>query len=149
MSPAKLWDAERVVEGIQEFARLYGRPPTARDWNVAMARSEGRHDLVERFYADLCWPHTGTVLTYFSSWSAALRAAGFEPLTPGYHYEDNGTVAPNGVGKRYAKATHCKHGHSLEDAYVRANGHRICRVCAKRTAAEGYQRRKAQRGATA
>lgn len=27
------------------------------------------------------------------------------------------------------KKTHCKHGHPLSDAYVRANGERICRSC--------------------
>ncbi len=29
------------------------------------------------------------------------------------------------------KKTHCKHGHSLVDAYVRSNGERICRVCVR------------------
>lgn len=29
------------------------------------------------------------------------------------------------------KKTHCKHGHSLVDAYVRNNGERMCRVCVK------------------
>lgn len=26
-------------------------------------------------------------------------------------------------------ATHCKHGHSLDDAYIRTNGSRRCRTC--------------------
>ena len=29
------------------------------------------------------------------------------------------------------KKTHCKHGHSLVDAYIRSNRERICRVCVK------------------
>lgn len=33
--------------------------------------------------------------------------------------------------RRSARQTHCKHGHSLEDAYITNNGHRKCRPCKK------------------
>jgi group I intron endonuclease len=29
------------------------------------------------------------------------------------------------------KKTHCKHGHSLQDAWLRSNGERLCRICSK------------------
>ncbi len=33
--------------------------------------------------------------------------------------------------RRYARMTHCKHGHSLSDAYVEKRGTRNCRTCQK------------------
>lgn len=43
-----------------------------------------------------------------------------------------------GLAAKQAKQTHCKHGHSLEDAYILMGGRRHCRTCqnirnAKRT----------------
>lgn len=40
------------------------------------------------------------------------------------------------------KATHCKHGHSLEDAYV-TGGRRFCKPCRLRTCASYHARRRA------
>jgi hypothetical protein len=77
------WTHDRVVEAMREFARRYGRQPTAMDWNVAMARTHGRADLVERFYADGCWPHYGSVQQRFGRWNDAIAAAGFDPMPTG------------------------------------------------------------------
>jgi hypothetical protein len=77
------WTQELVIQGIQEYAKKYGRPPTSVAWNVAMARREGRQDLVDRFYADGCWPHISTIQRFFPKWNDAIKAAGFEPLRPG------------------------------------------------------------------
>jgi hypothetical protein len=154
---AKLWDRERVIDAIQEYARIYGHPPTAVCWNVGMAKAKGRVDLVERFYEDACWPHTNTVLTYFGSWVHAIAAAGFEPLLPGHHYENDGSIVPNGVGERYGNAhggrtkTHCKYGHEFtpENTYIvktgRDVGYRICRECALERNRQAYRRRVAAR----
>lgn len=46
-----------------------------------------------------------------------------------------GTVPP--IVPKRAPATHCRYGHSLEDAYV-SYGRRFCRPCAKQRARENY-----------
>jgi hypothetical protein len=67
-----------VVEAIQSWASLYGKPPNATDWNIAHAKRLGRQDKVARFEEGL-WPHLNTVMSRFGSWNDAIRAAGFEP----------------------------------------------------------------------
>ena len=44
--------------------------------------------------------------------------------------------------KSRPRPTHCKLGHSLEDAYIKESGGRKCKQCAKRRSSEQYQRRK-------
>jgi hypothetical protein len=79
------WTRQLVIQRIQEYDRRYGHPPSAVEWNVGRARTVGRHDLVDRFYTDGCWPHGSTLRRWFKNWNAAIRAAGFEPLRPGEH----------------------------------------------------------------
>ena len=79
----KRWPRDLVIQRIQEYDHRYGHPPSSVEWNVAMARKVGRQDVIDRFYADGCWPHGSTLKRWFESWSAAIRAAGFEPLRPG------------------------------------------------------------------
>jgi hypothetical protein len=68
----------RVIQAFRDYAAMYGNPPSATAWNVAMARKAGRQDLVER-YESGNWPATSAVQRLFGSWSAALEAAGFRP----------------------------------------------------------------------
>lgn len=79
-----IWTQEAVVAAIQDYADQYGEPPTAHEWNPALARQLGRPDLGERFYQDGCWPHTHTVQQRFGSWNAAIAAAGFTPRPTGH-----------------------------------------------------------------
>lgn len=75
----RIWTPETVVEAIRAFADRYGRQPADADWNVGMGTPEQR----ERYWRDACWPSPSTVRRECGSWSAALRAAGFEPLLGG------------------------------------------------------------------
>lgn len=80
---ATTWTREAVVAAIQRFAERYGRQPSATDFNPALARALGNPARGERFYEDGDYPNTSTVIQAFGSWSAAIAAAGFEPLKPG------------------------------------------------------------------
>lgn len=137
------WTRERVIEAIQDYAHQYGRTPGAQDWNVAMARANGRPDLVERFYDDACWPHTATLLYVFGSFNAAIAAAGFEPRKPGKRGATSEYAKTNGRG--HAAKTHCKYGHPLsgENLYV-FGGQRVCKACHARRKRECLARKKSQ-----
>lgn len=78
-----LWTREAIVERIQAWVELYGRTPTATDWNPGMAEAWGRPDIADRFRQDGCWPYTTTVQVRFGSWNDAIRAAGYTPRKPG------------------------------------------------------------------
>lgn len=56
----RLWTREKVIAAIQRFAAEHGRPPRAVDFKSS--------------------PSASTVQGLFGSWTAGLRAAGFEPL---------------------------------------------------------------------
>lgn len=71
------------IAAIQRFAERYGRPPTAADFNPPHARAQGQHWRAERFYRDGDYPALSRVQGVFGSWSAGLRAAGFEPYASG------------------------------------------------------------------
>lgn len=90
-----LWDREAIVERVQAWVETYGQPPTAQEWNPAMARARGRHDIAERWEQDGCWPTTTTTQYVFGSWSAAIAAAGFTPRAPG----QRGPGIPHAVAK--------------------------------------------------
>lgn len=89
-----------LVAEIRHWADLYGRPPSAVDWNIAtMRRRNLRYDRGDdvggrfsdvriaeaerRHREDGPWPAQKTVTHTFGSWNAAIEAAGFEPLVPG------------------------------------------------------------------
>lgn len=67
---------------MREWARLYGRQPSSRDWSPAQARRGGRPDVVAIFEAG-DWPHSSSVSHLFGSWNAAIVAAGFTPRRSG------------------------------------------------------------------
>lgn len=56
------WTCENVIEVIQEFARIHGRPPLATEWLRALKE-----------------PHVsvGTCQALFGSWASTIEAAGF------------------------------------------------------------------------
>ncbi len=59
-SDGKAWGQERIVQAMRDFERETGRWPRTTDWEVACED----------------WPSTATVYNRFSSWRAALDAAG-------------------------------------------------------------------------
>jgi hypothetical protein len=76
----------RYIDAIREWNRLYGQPPSAMDWNVAMAR---HHAHPERFAEILRrqrerdWPVASGVVAFFGTWNAAIEAAGFTAMSAG------------------------------------------------------------------
>jgi hypothetical protein len=77
----KVWTAEAIIEAIRAWADLHGRPPGAMDWNTSQHRESSTFAAkLERFYhGPRAWPHGSIVQREFSSWNAAVAAAGFEP----------------------------------------------------------------------
>lgn len=73
------WTREGVIEVIQEFARIHGRPPVSSEWLKGL--TEPRLTV-------------GTVQTLFGSWSAGIEAAGFPRPHKGHKQLANG----RGVG---------------------------------------------------
>jgi HNH endonuclease len=80
----RTWTRERVIEAIQEFHSLMGRPPHAPDFNPTYARYLGHDQRAERFEA-YDWPWQWTVTCLFGGWNAAIEAAGYEATPPGYY----------------------------------------------------------------
>lgn len=64
-----IWPAERIVDKICEWQRLYGELPTARQWRVQPDAED--------------WPCTSVVQGRFGSWNAGIEAAGSTPRRPG------------------------------------------------------------------
>lgn len=92
-----IWSRESIIACIRKWNEVYGRPPTAAEWNPAMSRNIGRTDWTERFYADGCWPHYTTVQTRFGRWNLAIEAAGFTPRRVGGREFGSGHLAPVAV----------------------------------------------------
>lgn len=85
------WNRGEIIAAILYWNIKYGRPPSAADWNVAERR--GNHEArLARFY-DGWWPHVNTVRHHFGSWNAAIKAAGFEPLSVGHKSWERGRDA--------------------------------------------------------
>lgn len=76
---------ERVLTALREWAELYGRPPSATDWNPSAwgHYSPERRALMEDRHSARKWPHLSGVQTLFGSWNEAIEAAGFDPVKPG------------------------------------------------------------------
>jgi hypothetical protein len=77
----KVWTDAAIIEAIQAWGDLHGRPPSAGDWNVAdRPESSSFPARLDRFYNGArSWPHMNTVRKAFGLWNAAIAAAGFEP----------------------------------------------------------------------
>lgn len=78
------WTRERLIEAIREYHRRYGRQPSAQDWNRQDARAHAHPERlaeIEQRWAEDHWPSTTHVQLRFGSWSNAIEAAGFTPLS--------------------------------------------------------------------
>lgn len=78
------WTAAIIIARIQEWADLYGEPPSGTDWNPWSARNVLHdEDRARRFEDGLGhWPWFTLVVNRFGSFSAAIEAAGFAPRDP-------------------------------------------------------------------
>lgn len=75
LSATKKWTEQAVIEALQTWARLYGKPPTSTDFNVAHPQHKGER--AER-WASGDYPHLSTVTDMFGGWNAALQAVGLK-----------------------------------------------------------------------
>lgn len=73
-----------VIASIQEWAELFGDPPSASDWNRSLAIAQNAAWRVTR-YEDTGrpWPSAACVQYLYGTWNNAIKAAGYQPLTPG------------------------------------------------------------------
>lgn len=76
-----------ILESFHEWHRLFGVPPSAADWNQHYCRmrlvdAPAYAERVIRRYENTGrdWPRYSTVADHFGSWTAALKAAGYEVL---------------------------------------------------------------------
>lgn len=80
------WSRELVIERMQEWNQLFGKPPAQSEWNIAKARTllvaARRRALrwvdVQVEYERGDWPSCDTVKRLFGSWNNAVEAAGFD-----------------------------------------------------------------------
>lgn len=87
----------RIIAEMQRWERLYGAPPAAYEWRLAMVYNRQRRyaegtangrfadatvaEIEKRHREDGPWPSTNAAQHLFGSWNKAIEAAGFEPLT--------------------------------------------------------------------
>jgi hypothetical protein len=73
-----------ILDSFAEWNGLFGAPPSALDWNPALARTGPYCGWkAERYEATgRRWPCTSLVQENFGSWNAGLEAAGFATLAP-------------------------------------------------------------------
>ena len=115
------WSQDAVITAIRRHARNHrGKPPTLRGWQGA---ESGR-------------PETATVQRLFGSWNKAIAAAGFAPRNRG--------MQP-GARRRVKRKKFCRRGlHRMtgRNVYVRPNGARLCRACAREAQRQRWSERK-------
>jgi hypothetical protein len=75
----------RIQQAIRDWVALFGSPPSALDWNPALARKRKNSTWkVERYEnTGRKWPSVSFVVQYYGTWNDALEAAGYPPLAPG------------------------------------------------------------------
>lgn len=82
---AKVWTREAVIDAIQRFAALHGRPPTAADW--INADKENHYPPRVSVYRTSHHPSSP-----FASWADAIEAAGFERPRIGKRQRDRSPI---------------------------------------------------------
>jgi hypothetical protein len=118
----QIWTHETIIVAIQAWAREHGGiPPSAMDWNSAMAITRGRPEKAQKFYEDDAWPCATTVQAMFGTWSAAIAAAGLCPRGVGkYGRDGEDDSLCREIADRYAAG---KSSDDLADEYgVTAHG---------------------------
>lgn len=76
-----IWTPGRIIQAIQEWARVYGEPPAMPDWNPWSARNQLHDEERARRWerANGRWPWFTSVVIRFGSWNEGMLAAGFQP----------------------------------------------------------------------
>src|SRR4051794_7871994 len=88
------WTRDTIIAKILEWEARYGEPPCSADWNPSLARWRAQEWRAERYH-DGDWPSTNAAKRPFGgSFSAAVRAAGFEPHRPGPRRRGPGVARP-------------------------------------------------------
>lgn len=71
-----------ILDSFAEWNARFGAPPSALDWNLALARTRRycgwKAERCER--TGRKWPSVTLVQAHFGSWNAGLEAAGFKAL---------------------------------------------------------------------
>lgn len=79
-----------ILDSFAQWHDLFGAPPSTDDWSPARVRHRGWKGSVWRIRryesTGRPWPPVCTVQEHFGTWTAALRAAGFEPLSPSEYW---------------------------------------------------------------
>jgi hypothetical protein len=101
------WTRARIVAAIRRWAKRTGHPPSASMWSQAARPSAGPGDFSRSR------PTSMTVTTVFGTWSAAVRAAGYEP----------------GRRPHRKRCISGLHEMTPENVLVRADGGRQCLAC--------------------
>jgi Homing endonuclease associated repeat len=115
------WRQEDVLKAIRSYARSHhGKPPTLRRWQQPKPGE----------------PQSSTVQQLFGSWNTAIAAAGFTPRNRG---TVPGTRRPRPEPRYCRKGLHRMTGRNL---YVRPNGSRLCRACAREAQARRWRERR-------
>jgi hypothetical protein len=68
----------------------------------------------------------GLVLDHLCRNTVCVNPEHLEPVT-----HRTNILRGEGLAAKQARQTHCKRGHSLEDAHILRNGARDCRICRK------------------
>jgi hypothetical protein len=131
LSQANLdWQKERkaqsqqwILDSIHEWAKLFGHPPSATDWNPAHAISRKMYWKADRYKATgRKWPSPTLVRTHFGTWNTALKLCGYPPLTNGDYRDGRNIreVARSAVNNIYwTKEMICQSVRQWHDAYDR------------------------------
>jgi hypothetical protein len=76
----KVWTREAILCAIQEWSAEHDEPPAIADWNAWQTRTWHDDKRAQRYQQEKNrWPSHMTVAHEFGTWSAAIKAAGFQP----------------------------------------------------------------------
>lgn len=92
--PAGRWNEQACIEKAHEWAKRFGDPPAAIDWNPSAMKQRGRTHLLDR-WNDGDWPSVRTVIRLFGTWNSFLMRAGYPPRLQA----DPERRGPGGAGK--------------------------------------------------
>jgi DNA-binding XRE family transcriptional regulator len=92
--PAGRWNEHECIAKAHEWAKRFGEPPAAIDWNPSAMRQRGRTHLLDR-WNDGDWPSVRTIIRLFGTWNRFLVAAGYPPRL----LANPANRGPGGAGK--------------------------------------------------